>query len=82
MGDQQNRLSRHPGGRPGGSRGGFLGGPVLLSQPVQDPLDDHKLLPFGLDLPQLLGQLLSVLRSTAMACTRSASPARFRAVAA
>ncbi|MBA2810225.1 hypothetical protein E0500_023220 [Streptomyces sp. KM273126] len=33
----------------------------LLARPVQDPLGDHELLPLGLDLLQLLGQLRSEL---------------------
>lgn len=51
--DQQDRPPRHPGGSRGDGRGGLRRGPVLLGQPVQDPLGDQQLLPLGLDLLQL-----------------------------
>lgn len=55
--DQQDRPPRPPGGRRGDGRGGLRRGPVLPGQPVQDPLGDQQLLPLGLDLLQLFGQL-------------------------
>ncbi len=55
--DQQDRPSRHPGGLRGGGHGAFRFGPVLLGQPVQDPLGDQ-FLPLGLDFLLLLGLLL------------------------
>lgn len=51
--DQQDSPPRHPGDSRGTGRG-----PVLLGQPVQDPLGDHQLLSLGLDLGKLLGQFL------------------------
>ncbi|UUU36643.1 hypothetical protein JIX56_46340 [Streptomyces sp. CA-210063] len=73
MPDQQHRPARHPGGsrRHGG---GFRLGPVLLGQPVQHPLGDGQFLPLGLDLLQLLGQLVGVYVSSLLrAVIRSSS---------
>jgi hypothetical protein len=39
--DQQHRPPRHLGGSRGDGRGGLCLGPVLLGQPVQDPLGDQ-----------------------------------------